>query len=198
MARAPFDPVELQYLVDAGWHRTRCPLCRTLEAATVGGALVTAEPWACAACGQFELTHEAAFILERIRFDDPARSARLGRLIRRSLGEIEEPISVGAILKAEATEPRDGLTTEMAGRLPDVLIPTPLPDTATITCPKCGERDVLVMPTTYCQCMYECRGCGAAINRKPGYCCVFCSYSDKTCPTREIGWCRPPFASSLA
>jgi hypothetical protein len=66
------------------------------------------------------------------------------------------------------------------------------------TCPKCGERDVLVMPTTYCQCMYECRGCGAAINRKPGYCCVFCSYSDKTCPTREIGWCRPPFASSLA
>ena len=198
MAREPFDPVELSYLVDAGWLRTRCPLCRTLEAATLGGAFVNAESWACAACGQFELTREATFMLERIRFEDPARSARLGRLIRRRLGDFEEPINVGVILRAEAAEPRDAPASATATRLPDVLHPTPLPDTAAITCPKCGDRTVLVMPTTYCQCMYECRGCGAAIDRKPGYCCVFCSYSDKTCPTREVGWCRPPFASSVA
>jgi hypothetical protein len=193
MARAPFDPVELQYLVETGWYRARCPLCRTLEAATVGGAFLNAESWVCAGCGQFELTDEAADMLERIRFEDPARCARLGRLIRRRLGELDEPIDVGGILHAEAGEPTGGRSSGTAGRLPDGIVPTPLPDTATITCPKCEDRAVLVMPTTYCQCMYECAGCGAAIGRKPGYCCVFCSYSDKTCPTREVGWCRPPF-----
>jgi hypothetical protein len=197
MARLPFDPVELYYLVETGWHRTRCPLCRTLEAATLGGAFLKAESWVCGGCGQFELTHEAAFMLGRIRFEDPARCARLGRLIRRKLGELEEPINVGGILHAEADEPTDGLSSRTATGVAEVLVPIPVPDTATIPCPRCEYGTVLVMPTTYCQCMYECAGCGAPIDRKPGYCCVFCSYSDKTCPTRKAGWCHPPFESSM-
>ena len=105
MAGPPSDPAEVQYLLEADWHRRQCPLCRTIVAAYVGGgSLVRTEPWACAACGSFELTGDAALMLDRIRFEDPARSAKLGRLIRRDLGKLDEPIDAVEILRAEAAD----------------------------------------------------------------------------------------------
>ena len=53
---------------------------------------------------------------------------------------------------------------------------------ATITCPSCGTRKREAMPTNACQRFYRCTGCGEMLKRKPGDCCVFCSYADKLCP----------------
>jgi hypothetical protein len=45
-----------------------------------------------------------------------------------------------------------------------------------ITCPYCGTAKAETMPTNACQFFYECTGCGAMLQPKPGCCCVFCSY----------------------
>jgi hypothetical protein len=38
------------------------------------------------------------------------------------------------------------------------------------------------MPTDACLPFYECRNCKALLRRKPGDCCVFCSYGSVKCP----------------
>jgi hypothetical protein len=38
------------------------------------------------------------------------------------------------------------------------------------------------MPTDACLSFYECRNCKALLRRKPGDCCVFCSYGSVKCP----------------
>jgi len=53
---------------------------------------------------------------------------------------------------------------------------------ATITCPNCGHAKIEVMPLDHCVYFYECAGCHAILNAKPGHCCVFCSYADRPCP----------------
>ena len=56
---------------------------------------------------------------------------------------------------------------------------------ATLVCPRCGQEATETMPTAFCQYFYECRGCRAVLRPKRGDCCVFCSYSDKTCPPTQ-------------
>lgn len=53
---------------------------------------------------------------------------------------------------------------------------------STLTCPQCGHQAVETMPTTACQFLYECVGCGELQKPKPGDCCVFCSYGTVPCP----------------
>jgi hypothetical protein len=53
---------------------------------------------------------------------------------------------------------------------------------STITCPYCGTAKVETMPTDACVFVYECSGCGALLQRKPGDCCVFCSFGSVPCP----------------
>lgn len=53
---------------------------------------------------------------------------------------------------------------------------------STLTCPECGHRDTLTMPTDSCQWFHECGGCGAVLRPRPGDCCVFCSYGTVPCP----------------
>ncbi len=53
---------------------------------------------------------------------------------------------------------------------------------STVTCPHCGTAKVETMPTNACQVFYECTGCGAMLQAKPGDCCVFCSYGAVPCP----------------
>ena len=53
---------------------------------------------------------------------------------------------------------------------------------STIACPECGHQAVEEMPTTACQYFYDCQGCGALLQPKPGDCCVFCSYGSVQCP----------------
>jgi amino-acid N-acetyltransferase len=57
---------------------------------------------------------------------------------------------------------------------------------ARLTCPACGAVSVEVMPTDVCVHVHECRGCGAVLRPRPGDCCVFCSYGDVACPSRQV------------
>jgi hypothetical protein len=60
-----------------------------------------------------------------------------------------------------------------------------------ITCPKCGWRSNERMPLDACQVLYVCEGCGERLTRRPGDCCVFCSYGSVPCPpVQEAANCR--------
>ena len=41
------------------------------------------------------------------------------------------------------------------------------------------------MPIDACQFYYECEGCNALLQPKPGQCCVFCSYGSVKCPPEQ-------------
>ncbi len=60
---------------------------------------------------------------------------------------------------------------------------------ATITCPRCGHREVEVMAIDACQYFYDCKGCGVVLKPNPGDCCVFCSYADVKCPPMQGDGC---------
>lgn len=53
---------------------------------------------------------------------------------------------------------------------------------STLTCPACGTKKTLTMPTDSCQWLYTCGSCGITLKPKAGDCCVFCSYGDVPCP----------------
>ncbi len=53
---------------------------------------------------------------------------------------------------------------------------------STLTCPHCGHRSTLDMPTDACLFFHECAGCGELLRPKAGDCCVFCSWGDVPCP----------------
>jgi hypothetical protein len=53
---------------------------------------------------------------------------------------------------------------------------------STLTCPECGHRETLEMPTDACLFFHECAGCGVMLRPKAGDCCVFCSYGTVPCP----------------
>ena len=57
--------------------------------------------------------------------------------------------------------------------------------TTTITCPACGHQAVETMPTNCCVVFYECVGCKAQLKPKAGDCCVFCSYADRPCLSKQ-------------
>ena len=57
---------------------------------------------------------------------------------------------------------------------------------ATLTCPRCGEESTATMPLDACQYFYECPHCGEMLKPKPGDCCVFCSYADTKCPSKQV------------
>jgi hypothetical protein len=54
-----------------------------------------------------------------------------------------------------------------------------------ITCPKCGFKKVELLPTDYCLLNYKCGSCFYNIEPKESDCCVFCSYGDKKCPSKQ-------------
>ncbi|TAM03734.1 MAG: hypothetical protein EPN70_13485 [Paraburkholderia sp.] len=56
---------------------------------------------------------------------------------------------------------------------------------STLTCPKCGDMSVVVMPTDACAYFYECPSCKALLTPKSGDCCVFCSYGSVKCPSMQ-------------
>jgi hypothetical protein len=57
--------------------------------------------------------------------------------------------------------------------------------TATITCPHCHATARETMPTDRCQFFYECQNCRTVLRPRPGECCVYCSYADKSCPLAQ-------------
>ena len=58
-------------------------------------------------------------------------------------------------------------------------------DISIITCPNCGHRKTEKMPLDACQFFYDCENCKTVLKPKPGDCCVFCSYGDEPCPSRQ-------------
>ncbi|WP_342616774.1 GDCCVxC domain-containing (seleno)protein [Rhodoferax sp. GW822-FHT02A01] len=51
-----------------------------------------------------------------------------------------------------------------------------------LTCPECGHKAELEMPSDACQFFYECEACKAVLRPLAGECCVFCSYGTVKCP----------------
>ena len=41
------------------------------------------------------------------------------------------------------------------------------------------------MPVDACQYFYDCANCKTVLKPKPGDCCVFCSYGDVVCPSKQ-------------
>jgi hypothetical protein len=56
---------------------------------------------------------------------------------------------------------------------------------ARLTCPQCGSVQEADMPTDACQFFYRCIHCQALLRPKPEDCCVFCSYADTLCPSKQ-------------
>lgn len=56
-----------------------------------------------------------------------------------------------------------------------------------ITCPHCGARKTVQMPTDACRFFYKCEECEATLRPLEGDCCVFCSYGSVPCPPRQTG-----------
>jgi hypothetical protein len=56
---------------------------------------------------------------------------------------------------------------------------------STLTCPHCGHRETLTMPTDACLARHPCAGCGALLAPRQGDCCVFCSFGDRPCPPKQ-------------
>lgn len=60
---------------------------------------------------------------------------------------------------------------------------------STLTCPECGHRETLTMPTDACLYFHECSGCHTLLRPRAGDCCVFCSYATVACPPVQEGVC---------
>ncbi|MDP1711718.1 MAG: GDCCVxC domain-containing (seleno)protein [Candidatus Nanopelagicaceae bacterium] len=56
---------------------------------------------------------------------------------------------------------------------------------ATVTCPICKHQSVEAIPTDACLFFYECHSCKTLLKPLAGDCCVFCSYADHDCPSRQ-------------
>ncbi len=54
-----------------------------------------------------------------------------------------------------------------------------------LTCPKCNALQKVQMPIDACQYFYKCTSCGEVLKPKEGDCCVFCSYADTKCPSKQ-------------
>ena len=55
-----------------------------------------------------------------------------------------------------------------------------------LTCPECGHKEVLTMPTDACLWFHECSACKTLLRPKQGDCCVFCSYGTVPCPPIQL------------
>jgi hypothetical protein len=55
-----------------------------------------------------------------------------------------------------------------------------------LTCPECGFVQEVDMPTDACPFLYQCVNCKSTLTPKAGDCCVFCSYTDILCPSKQL------------
>jgi hypothetical protein len=54
-----------------------------------------------------------------------------------------------------------------------------------LTCPNCGHKQTEPIPTDQCQLVYTCKNCKKDIYPKENDCCVFCSYANHKCPSKQ-------------
>ena len=58
---------------------------------------------------------------------------------------------------------------------------------STLHCPLCGKRSTDQMPDNASVYFYRCIRCNGLFTPRSGDCCVYCSYGDVPCPTRQRG-----------
>lgn len=58
---------------------------------------------------------------------------------------------------------------------------------STITCPNCRFEKEETMPVDACVYFYECQNCKMLIKPLQGDCCVFCSFGNVKCPSKQTG-----------
>lgn len=63
---------------------------------------------------------------------------------------------------------------------------TKIIENSELTCPQCGFKEVLKMPTDACLWFHECNSCHQLLKPLQGDCCVFCSYGTVPCPPIQI------------
>jgi len=56
---------------------------------------------------------------------------------------------------------------------------------ANLTCPECGFVEKLDIPPDYWLIFHNCARCGTKLRPLPGDCCVFCSYGDHPCISKQ-------------
>ena len=56
---------------------------------------------------------------------------------------------------------------------------------STIKCLECGFEKEETIPNDYCLIFYTCTSCDTLLERKPGTCCIFCSYGDVKCLSKQ-------------
>jgi len=54
-----------------------------------------------------------------------------------------------------------------------------------ITCPDCKYSKTEILPTEVCLIKYTCQNCKKDLYPKEGDCCVFCTYGDVKCPSKQ-------------
>ena len=54
-----------------------------------------------------------------------------------------------------------------------------------IQCPNCGHQEEMEMPDYVCVRVFKCSSCQEVVHPKEGDCCVFCSYADEKCPSKQ-------------
>jgi len=54
-----------------------------------------------------------------------------------------------------------------------------------VTCPHCNFRSQEVMPTNFCLIRFQCKNCHAILVPKEGDDCIFCSWGDTKCPSKQ-------------
>jgi hypothetical protein len=58
-------------------------------------------------------------------------------------------------------------------------------ETSEITCPNCNFKKTESLPTDVCLLSYTCTQCNTVMHPKQGDCCVFCTFGDKKCPSKQ-------------
>ena len=54
-----------------------------------------------------------------------------------------------------------------------------------IKCPNCGNEETVEMPDYVCVRIYKCPQCDEVFKPKEGDCCVYCSYAEDDCPSKQ-------------
>ncbi|MFX0014988.1 MAG: GDCCVxC domain-containing (seleno)protein [Promethearchaeota archaeon] len=57
--------------------------------------------------------------------------------------------------------------------------------TSKLTCPKCSFTETLEMPVDHCVVLHKCINCQYILQPKNENCCIFCSYGDTPCPSKQ-------------
>jgi hypothetical protein len=142
-----------------------------------------AEGTCCPVTNFFATPDVAQEWLSQRRLLEPTHALDGQVLDRRAAWERAHALFAGVLDRLTA-EQSDAPATFLGGRSSGARL-NAIETSATITCPHCGGREEVSMPTDACQIRYICPRCGALLRPLPGDCCVFCSYASHRCPPEQ-------------